>query len=114
MASLVDSTITEVGGRALLGTTGSPSIQSPDSSTQATMEPIQASVSSGNAKEEAQVRMHPNLHALLASLKLPDGLTERFSTDQEQPVNFVVVGKYQVGKSALINSMVYKKARGFK
>ncbi|CAI8017879.1 Translocase of chloroplast 34 homolog, chloroplastic [Geodia barretti] len=113
MASPVDSTITEVGGRALLGSTGTPSIQE-DSSTQTTMETIQASVSSGNAKEEAQVPRYSNLHALLASLKLPDGLTEKFSTDKEQPVNFVVVGKYQVGKSALINSMFYKKAQGFK
>ena len=113
MASPVDSMITEVGSRALLGTTGNPSIEevvSPDSSTQTTTEPIQASVSSGKAKEEAQVPRCSNLHALLASLKIPDGLIEKLSTNQEQPVNFVVVGKYQVGKSALINSMFYKKA----
>ena len=116
MASPVDSTITEVGSRALLGTTGKPieEVVSPDSSTQTTTEPIQASVSSGKAKEEAQAPRCPNLHALLTSLKIPDGLIEKLSTDQEQPVNFVVVGKYQVGKSALINSMFYKKARGFK
>ena len=66
-------------------------------------------------KEEARPSTEPdstNLHDLLESLKIPDGVKEILSV-QEQPVNFVLVGKYQVGKSALINSMFYKKAKGY-
>ena len=52
--------------------------------------------------------------ALLSSLKIPDGLREKFHANQGMPVNFVLVGKYQVGKSALINAMFYNKTEGYK
>ena len=67
---------------------------------------LEASSSIASSTEEAQLQGKPhstNLHALLASLKIPDGI-------KDQPVNYVFVGKYQVGKSALINS---KKAKGY-
>ena len=54
-----------------------------------------------------------NLHGLLASLKIPDGLREKFHIEKKMPVRFVVVGNYHIGKSALINAMFYKKAKGY-
>ena len=54
-----------------------------------------------------------NLRGLLASLKIPDGLREKFHIEKKMPVRFVVVGNYHIGKSALINAMFYKKAEGY-
>ena len=87
-----------------------------DSTTDVEPENPEASSSITSSTGEAQLRGKPhstNLHALLASLKIPDGIKDKFRVDQRQPVNFVLVGKYQVGKSALINSMFYNKAEGY-
>ena len=64
--------------------------------------------------EVAVERTWASHSALLSSLKTPDGLREKFHANQGMPVNFVLVGKYQVGKSALINAMFYNKTDGYK
>lgn len=48
-----------------------------------------------------------------AELQLPIEVRDKFKVDPRKPYNIIIVGKYQVGKSTLINSLFYDEDKGF-
>ena len=79
---------------------GSPEIELQPSTLSSSVEET-ATMSTSLTEEEAQ-----QLCGCLDDIKLPDGL--RAKLDALKSINIVIVGKYQVGKSTLINALFYK------
>ena len=95
---------------------------SPDPDSPAAQGPLSSDSSLASSLEAAAPRdpRYANLHdvveslpgdflAGLSPLNIPDAIKQDLHTDTEMPINIVLVGKYQVGKSALINAMFFER-----